>query len=109
MASVLAATIGLLALISICLLVFERLGLGSIVAFLVAGLVTTEIRDLPTDTAVALREFAELGVILLLFLIGLETTPRQLRELGRYALIFGVPQITVSAAVIGYTPGGPYR
>jgi len=101
MASVLAATIGLLALISICLLVFERLGLGSIVAFLVAGLVTTEIRDLPTDTAVALREFAELGVILLLFLIGLETTPRQLRELGRYALIFGVPQIAISAAVIG--------
>jgi glutathione-regulated potassium-efflux system ancillary protein KefC len=99
-ASFLAATIGLLALISICLLVFERLGVGSIVAFLVAGLVTGEIRDLPPHTAVALREFAELGVILLLFLIGLETTPPQLRGLGRNALTFGVPQITVSAVVI---------
>jgi glutathione-regulated potassium-efflux system ancillary protein KefC len=99
-ATFLAAAISLLALISICLLVFERLGVGSIVAFLVAGLVTGEIRDLPPDTALALREFAELGVILLLFLIGLETTPPQLRGLGRSALTFGVPQITVSAVVI---------
>ena len=99
-ASFLAATIGLLALISICLLVFERLGVGSIVAFLVAGLVTGEIRDLPPDAALALRKFAELGVILLLFLIGLETTPPQLRSLGRNALTFGVPQIAVSALVI---------
>jgi glutathione-regulated potassium-efflux system protein KefB len=99
-ASFLAATIALLGLISICLLVFERLGVGSIVAFLVAGLVIGEIRDLPPDTALALREFGELGVILLLFLIGLETTPPQLRSLGRDALTFGVPQITVSAVVI---------
>jgi glutathione-regulated potassium-efflux system protein KefB len=99
-ASFLAATIGLLGLISICLLVFERLGVGSIVAFLVAGLVIGEIRDLPPDTALALREFGELGVILLLFLIGLETTPPQLRSLGRDALTFGVPQITVSVVVI---------
>jgi hypothetical protein len=35
----LAAAIGLLGLISLCLLVFGRLGVGSIVAFLVAGIV----------------------------------------------------------------------
>lgn len=99
-ASFLAAAIGLLSLISICLLVFDRLGVGSIVAFVVAGLVTGEIRDLPQDMALTLREFGELGVILLLFLIGLETTPPQLRGLGRNALIFGAPQITVSAIVI---------
>jgi Kef-type K+ transport system membrane component KefB len=74
---------GLLGLIAICLLVFERLGVGSIVAFLVAGVLIGEIRDLPPDTALALREFGELGVILLLFLIGLETTPPQLRGLER--------------------------
>jgi glutathione-regulated potassium-efflux system ancillary protein KefC len=100
-ASFLAAAIGLLGLVSICLLVFARLGVGSIVAFVVAGLVIEEIRDLPAETALALREFAELGVVLLLFLIGLETTPPQLRGLGRDALKFGVPQIAISAAAIG--------
>jgi glutathione-regulated potassium-efflux system ancillary protein KefC len=100
-ASFLAAAIGLLGLVSICLLLFARLGVGSIVAFVVAGLVVEEIHDLPAETALALREFAELGVVLLLFLIGLETTPPQLRGLGRDALTFGVPQIAVSAAAIG--------
>jgi glutathione-regulated potassium-efflux system protein KefB len=100
-ASFLAAAIGLLGLVSICLLVFARLGVGSIVAFVVAGLVIEEIRDFPAETALALREFAELGVVLLLFLIGLETTPPQLRGLGRDALTFGVPQIAISAAAIG--------
>ena len=37
--SFLGSATGLLALISFCLLVFGRLGVGSIVAFLIAGLV----------------------------------------------------------------------
>src|SRR4051812_5626040 len=45
-----------------------------------------EIREIPVQTVTALREFAELAVILLLFLIGLETEPQQLRRLGRDAL-----------------------
>jgi len=49
---------------SLCLLVFGRLGVGSIVAFLVAGLLAGAIRDLPDESVLALREFAELGVVL---------------------------------------------
>jgi Kef-type K+ transport system membrane component KefB len=46
----LAAAIGLLGLISLCLLVFGRLGVGSIVAFLVAGIVIGQARDIPAQT-----------------------------------------------------------
>jgi hypothetical protein len=74
--SFLAAAIGLLGFVSLSLLVFGRLGIGSIVAFLVAGLLVGMIRDLPGESVLALREFAELGVILLLFLIG---TPEDAR------------------------------
>jgi glutathione-regulated potassium-efflux system ancillary protein KefC len=101
LADFLWAVIGILGLISLCLLAFGRLGLGSIVAFLVAGIAIGEIRETPLHTVTALREFAELGVILLLFLIGLETQPQQLRRLGRDALSFGVPQIVLSALAIG--------
>ena len=97
----LAAAIGLLGLISLCLLVFGRLGVGSIVAFLVAGIVIGQVRDIPAQTILAVHEFAEIGVVLLLFSIGLEIRLDQLRRLGRDALAFGVPQIILSALLIG--------
>jgi glutathione-regulated potassium-efflux system protein KefB len=97
----LTATIGFLGLISFCLLVFRQLGIGSIVAFLVAGIVIEHVRDIPTQTILAVREFAEIGVVLLLFLIGLEIQLDQLRRLGREVLAFGMPQITLSALLIG--------
>ena len=99
--SFLAAAIGLLGLISLCLLVFGRLGVGSIVAFLVAGIVIGQVRDIPAQTILAVHEFAEIGVVLMLFLIGLEIQLDQLRRLGRDVLAFGVPQIIFSALLIG--------
>jgi glutathione-regulated potassium-efflux system ancillary protein KefC len=97
----LAAAISLLCLISLCLLVSGRLGVGSIVAFLVAGIVVEQVRDTPAHMVLGLHEFAELGVVLLLFLIGLEIQLDQLRRLGRDVLALGVPQIILSALVIG--------
>jgi glutathione-regulated potassium-efflux system ancillary protein KefC len=97
----LTVAIGLLGLISICLLVFGRLGVGSIIAFLVAGVVIEQVRDPPASAVLALRGVAELGVVLLLFLIGLEIKLDQLRRLGRDVLAFGLPQIVLSALIIG--------
>ena len=48
-----------------------------------------------------MHEFAEIGVVLMLFLIGLEIQLDQLRRLGRDVLAFGVPQIIFSALLIG--------
>ena len=97
----LTAAIGLLGLISFCLLVFGRLGVGSIIAFLIAGVLIELIRDPPASTVVALRGVAELGVVLLLLLIGLEIRLDELRRLGRDVLAFGLPQIVLSALLIG--------
>jgi Kef-type K+ transport system membrane component KefB len=99
--AVLTAAIALLGLISLCLLFFRRLGVGSIVALLVAGIIIEQLRDIPAQTILAVREFAEIGVVLLLFLIGLEVQLDQLRRLGRDVLAFGIPQIVLSALLIG--------
>ena len=88
----LTAAIRLLGLISFCLLVFGRLGIGSIIAFLVAGVLIEQVRDPPASTVLALPGVAELGVVLLLFLIGLEIRLNQLRRLGRDVLAFGLPK-----------------
>jgi Kef-type K+ transport system membrane component KefB len=101
--SFLASATGLLALISFCLLVFGRLGVGSIVAFLIAGLVVGQMRDLPPTSVQALQEFAELGVILLLFLIGLELQPSQLRGVFATwdtAIVLGLGFTLSSTAVV---------
>jgi glutathione-regulated potassium-efflux system ancillary protein KefC len=95
------AAIGVFGFLSVTLLVFGRLGIGSIVAFLVAGLMIGHFRDIPAATVLALREFSELGVILLLFLIGIEMKPPELRRLGRDVIAFGIPQIILTAAVVG--------
>jgi Kef-type K+ transport system membrane component KefB len=101
-AALLTAATGSLALIAVCLLVFGRLGVGSIVAFLAAGLLAGQFREISGEALNAVREVAEIGVILLLFLIGLEITPPQLRGLGRDAIKFGVPQIVLCVAAIGF-------
>jgi glutathione-regulated potassium-efflux system protein KefB len=99
-AFMLAAT-GLFGFLSITLLVFGRLGIGSIVGFLLAGLVIGQFRDIPAATVLTLREFSELGVILLLFLIGIEMKPPELHRLGRDVIAFGIPQIVLTTAVVG--------
>ena len=59
----LVAAVGVLGLVSLCRLVFGRLGVGTIIAFLVAGVVIAELRDIPAVTVETLREFAELGLL----------------------------------------------
>jgi Kef-type K+ transport system membrane component KefB len=101
LAAFLSAAVGLLSLLCLCLLIFRPLGVGPVVAFLVSGLVLGRIHHLTPEMARQVNEIAELGVVLLLFAIGLEMTPPQLRRLGRDAAALGAPQIAASAAVIG--------
>lgn len=82
--------------------VFRRFGLGSVLGLLVAGMlvgpytpgftVTTHVDDV--------RHFTELGVVLLLFVIGLEMHPRRLWSLRRAMFGLGSLQILVSGGVI---------
>jgi len=99
--SFLAAAVGLLGLTAISLLVFRRIGVGSIIAFLIAGVALGLIREVRPEAIAEVREFAEIGVILLLFVIGLEIKPSQLHSLGGDAATLGVPQIILTTVAIG--------
>ena len=52
-----------------------RLGLGSVLGYLFAGIVIGPLLGLVADTE-SLQHFAEFGVVLMLFLIGLELSPQ---------------------------------
>ncbi len=63
-----------------------RQGLGSVLGYLIAGVLSTRGFRLVTD-AEAILHFAEIGVVLMLFVIGLELDPQRLWKLR--ASVFG--------------------
>ena len=76
------------------------LGLGSIIGYLAAGIAIGPWGlKLVTDPQ-AMLEFAEFGVVLMLFLVGLELEPRRLWSLRRPIFGWGSVQLFGSAALI---------
>jgi len=93
----------LLVTVSITVGLSKKIGLGSILGLLVAGVIVGPYTPGPvlTDQVETLRHFAEIGVVLLLFLIGLEMRPRRLWDMRKDVIGFGTLQITLSGIVIG--------
>ncbi|UFN69353.1 glutathione-regulated potassium-efflux system protein KefB [Vibrio alginolyticus] len=79
----------------------QRLGLGSVLGYLLAGvLIGPWGLGLISDVD-AILHFAELGVVLLLFLIGLELNPKKLWQMRGPILGLGGAQVVVTTAVLG--------
>lgn len=84
----------------VALIISRWLGLGSVVALLAVGvLIGPSGLPLPFghDT---LRELTELGVVLLLFLIGLEMRPQRLWAMRHAVLGLGSAQVLVTGALL---------
>ena len=76
---------------------FKRLGLGSILGYLAAGLVIGPFGlKLITDSH-AILHIAEFGVVMFLFLIGLEMKPSHLWKLRNQIFGLGTLQVTLSS------------
>lgn len=80
---------------------FKAIGLGSILGYLAAGmLLGPGILGLVREPEEVLH-FAEYGVILLLFIIGLELAPQKLWQMRSKIAITGGSQLLLSALLIG--------
>jgi glutathione-regulated potassium-efflux system protein KefB len=91
--------------------VFRRIGLGSVLGYLAAGVAIGPWGLRLIAAPEAILHFAEIGVVMLLFLVGLELNPRQLWQLRRPILGMGAAQVTVTAlavAAIGWALGLPW-
>ncbi len=79
-----------------------RLGLGSVLGYLIAGIIIgPSIIGLVGREGQDVMHFAEFGVIVMLFLVGLELQPSKLWALRKPILGLGGLQVTVTALVIG--------
>ncbi|MDE0521608.1 MAG: cation:proton antiporter [Boseongicola sp.] len=80
--------------------VATRLGIGSVLGYLVAGVAISPVLALLDVDVHAIQQVAELGVVLMLFLIGLELEPRYLWQMRLKVLGLGGGQIVLTTAVV---------
>ena len=91
--------------------IFKRLGLGSILGYLAAGLVIGPFGLRFFSEPEAILHVAELGVVMFLFIIGLEMQPSRLWGLRREIFGLGALQVGICALLltfVGVVGGFPW-
>ncbi len=78
----------------------KRLGLGSVLGYLIAGVLIGPFVLGMVGDQTEIMHFAEFGVVMMLFLIGLELRPSRLWQMRRPILGLGGSQVILSATVI---------
>lgn len=77
-----------------------RVGLGSVLGYLVAGMVIGPVGLALVSDPAAILHVSELGVVLMLFVIGLELEPQRLWAMRRIVFGGGALQMLVCAALL---------
>jgi len=78
----------------------HRLGLGSVAGYLLAGIAIGPWGFQLVDTSDHIKAFAELGVVFLLFVIGLELEPKRLWNMRAQLVGLGLAQVLGSIAAL---------
>ena len=78
----------------------SRLGLGSVLGYLIAGIVISPILAWLHVDVISIQHFAEFGVVMMLFLVGLELEPRALWEMRHRLLGLGGGQIGLTTLLV---------
>ena len=74
------------------------LGLGSVLGYLIAGVIIGPVVGLVGEETSTLQHFAEFGVVMMLFLVGLELDPRALWSMRRRLFGLGGLQLALTTA-----------
>ena len=92
--------VALLAAAVVAVPLFKRFGLGAVLGYLAAGLVIGPFGLGVVEDAEAVLHVAELGVVMFLFIIGLEMRPARLWSLRREIFGLGLMQVVACAALL---------
>ena len=77
-----------------------RLGLGSVLGYLLAGIAISPIMTLFNVDVIAIQSFAEFGVVMMLFLVGIELEPKLLWKMRGQLFGLGGGQVALTAAAV---------
>lgn len=100
----LIAPVVLLAAAVVAVPIFKRIGLGSVLGYLIAGLIIGPFGFAFFHDSASILHIAELGIVMYLFVIGLEMQPSHLWGLRRE--IFGLGTLQIVACSLALTGVG---
>lgn len=78
----------------------SRLGLGSVLGYLIAGICISPLLRILHVDVVSIQHFAEFGVVMMLFLVGLELEPKILWEMRAKLLGLGGAQVSLTTGAV---------
>jgi monovalent cation:proton antiporter-2 (CPA2) family protein len=107
----LATLVALLAAATIAVPLTRRFGLGSVLGYLLAGVAIGPSGLRLVSDINQITDISSLGVVMLLFLIGLELRPRRLWVMRRAVFALGSAQVVLSGAalsVLAHAAGVPW-
>lgn len=94
----------------IAVIISRRIGLGTVVGYVAAGVIIGPILQVSTAGSEYLEQFSEFGIIMMLFLIGLEIDPQRvwrlrakLLGLGGLQVVGTLGVVTAIGTVVGFT------
>jgi glutathione-regulated potassium-efflux system protein KefB len=103
LSSILIALIFMLGATALCVVLFDRLGFGTVLSFIFAGIIIGPHTPGPVASQHVneLQNVAELGVVLFMFTVGLEMLPRKVWAMRRLLFGLGSAQMLATAAILG--------
>ena len=78
---------------------FQKLGFGSVLGYLIAGLVVGPFGLKLINETTSVSHISEFGVVFLLFMIGLEIQPRKLWSMKKHLIFLGGSQIILCSII----------
>jgi len=77
-----------------------RLGLGSVLGYLIAGIVISPLLAILGVDVISIQHFAEFGVVMMLFLVGMELEPKALWSMRAKLLGLGGGQVVLTVLLV---------
>lgn len=78
----------------------KKFGLGSVLGYLIAGVVIGPVTGLVGYETATIQHYAEFGVVMMLFLVGMELEPKALWEMRNKLIGLGGLQVALTALLI---------
>ncbi len=77
----------------------KRFGIATVLGYLFTGILLYSVLNIASD-ANAIMHLAEFGVILLMFIIGLELRPQRLWEMRHSIFVMGSMQVVITGVIL---------
>ncbi|MBF0369045.1 MAG: cation:proton antiporter [Magnetococcales bacterium] len=105
MSDILSIILPTLAIAIVLNLFFRRLDLPTLIGYITAGAIATALFHLDPASNPLLHEIAEMGIVFLMFTIGLEFSIAHLMTMRNEALLYGGSQVFITGLVFGSIAG----